>query len=218
MSFTMADIVRRRPVIPVLTISNIEDAVPLARALVAGGLDVLEVTMRTPVALAAITRIKQEVAGTVVGAGTILTPEDMTSAFDAGADFAVSPGATRALVEASAGMPGPYLPGASTAGEAMELLAAGFRHQKFFPAAFSGGPEFLKALRAPLPEIVFCPTGGITAANARDYLALANVVCVGASWPAPDAAVKAKAWAEIESAARDASGLARASLAAGTGR
>ena len=218
MSLAMADIVRRRPVIPVLTIARLEDAVPLARALSSGGLDVLEVTMRTPVALAAITRIKSEMPSVIVGAGTVLQPEDMVAAVDAGADFTVSPGATRDLVEASTGITCPYLPGAATASEAMSLLAEGFTIQKFFPAEFSGGPGFLKALSAPLPDILFCPTGGVSAANASGYLALANVVCVGASWPAPDAAIKAQAWGDIETASRQAAALPRASAAkAGSG-
>lgn len=210
MSLTIAEIMGRAPVIPVLTISDVEHAVPLARALLAGGLGVLEVTMRTPVALVAISRIKREIAGAVVGAGTVLNEADMKAALDAGADFLVSPGSTRALIAAAAKTAVPFLPGASTASEAMELLAAGYTRQKFFPAEFSGGPAALKALHAPLAQIVFCPTGGITAANAPQYLALPNVACVGASWPAPDAAVKRGAWAEIEASARQAAGLARA--------
>ena len=215
MNLTMEDITGRAPVIAVLTIRRLDDAVPLARALLAGGLGVLEVTMRTPVALAAITRIKTEVAGAVVGAGTVLSPEDLAAARRAGADFLVSPGSTRRLVEAARGQAAPILLGASTASEAMALLAAGFRHQKFFPAEQSGGAACLKALHAPLSDIVFCPTGGITAANAPAYLALPNVACVGASWPAPDAAVQAGAWGEIEAAAREAAQLPSSRKATG---
>lgn len=200
----------RSPVIPVLTIARLDDAVPLARALSAGGLGVLEVTMRTPVALEAITRIKAALPDVSVGAGTVLTPADLSAALDAGADFLVSPGATRALVAAAAGTACPFLPGSATAGEAMELFAAGYRYQKFFPAEASGGVATLKALAAPLAEIVFCPTGGITAVNAAAYLALPTVACVGASWPAPDQAVRAGSWSEIEERARSAAQLTRA--------
>lgn len=213
MNLTLEEVTGRAPVIAVLTIRQIEQAVPLARALLAGGLSVLEVTLRTPVALAAIARIKSEVAGALVGAGTVLTPEDLLAAEKAGADFLVSPGATRALVQAATQRARPFLFGAATASEAMELLAAGFRHQKFFPAEPSGGPAALTALGAPLPGIVFCPTGGITAANAPGYLALGNVACVGASWPASDAAVQSAKWGEIEVAARTAARLPRARLA-----
>ena len=213
MNLSIEHILGRAPVIAVLTIARIEDAVPLARALLAGGLGVLEVTLRTPAALAAIARIKAEIAGAVVGAGTVLTPQDVTAAVKAGADFLVSPGATPSLIEAAADTACPFLPGAATASEAMRLLEAGYRHQKFFPAEASGGPAALKALHGPLAEILFCPTGGISAANAPLYLALVNVACVGASWPASDAAVKAQAWPQIEAAARAASQLSRGHVA-----
>lgn len=208
-ALAIGDLLSRAPVIPVLTIARLEDAVPLARALVAGGLDVLEVTLRTPVALAALTRIKRELPEAAVGAGTIVTPADLEVAVTAGADFLVSPGATRELIEAARDLPVPLLPGAATVSEAMQLLARGFRHQKFFPAEASGGVAFLKALHAPLPDIVFCPTGGISATNAPFYLDLPNVACVGASWPAPDAAIRAGDWQGIETAARAASKLPR---------
>ena len=209
-NLSIGNLLALAPVIPVLTIGHIDDAVPLARALVTGGLGVLEVTLRTPMALEAIARIKAELPKAIVGAGTILTPEDMAAAARAGADFLVSPGATRALVDAAKQQSLPFLPGAATASEAMQLLEHGFRHQKFFPAEASGGTAALKALHAPLADIVFCPTGGITAANAPAYLALANVACVGASWPAPETAIKSGAWAQIESAARGAACLKRA--------
>jgi 2-dehydro-3-deoxyphosphogluconate aldolase / (4S)-4-hydroxy-2-oxoglutarate aldolase len=208
----LGDLLARAPVIPVLTISRIEDAVPLARALMAGGLGVLEVTLRTPVAFAAIARLKAELPGAIVGAGTLLTPADVAAASKAGADFLVSPGATDALIAAAKKQELPFLPGAATASEAMRLLDHGFRYQKFFPAEASGGTSALKALHAPLAGIVFCPTGGITAANAPAYLALPNVVCVGASWPAPDTAIKSGAWSQIEAAARTAAGLERAHI------
>lgn len=209
---SIGDILALAPVIPVLTINRIEDAVPLARALVAGGLSVLEVTLRTPVALEAIARIKAELPHAIVGAGTLLSSADITGATGAGADFLVSPGATRALLDAAKQQPLPFLPGAATASEAMQLLEQGFRYQKFFPAEASGGPSALKALHAPLAGIVFCPTGGITEANAPAYFALANVACVGASWPAPDAAIKAGDWDKIELAARAAARLDRAHI------
>jgi 2-dehydro-3-deoxyphosphogluconate aldolase / (4S)-4-hydroxy-2-oxoglutarate aldolase len=209
MNLAIEDVIGRSPVIAVLTIRQVAHAVPLARALLAGGLAVIEVTLRTPVALAAIARIKSEVAGAIVGAGTLLTPEDVLAARKAGADFLVSPGATPRLIAAAKDQSCPFLPGASTASEAMRLLEDGFRHQKFFPAEQSGGVAGLKALHAPLAEIVFCPTGGITAANAQAYLALPNVACVGASWPAPDAAVTALDWSGIEASARQAAGLPR---------
>jgi 2-dehydro-3-deoxyphosphogluconate aldolase / (4S)-4-hydroxy-2-oxoglutarate aldolase len=205
----IGDLLARAPVIPVLTIARIEDAVPLARALAAGGLGVLEVTLRTPVALEAIARIKAELPQAIVGAGTLLTPGDVAAAVEAGADFLVSPGATPLMIDAAKDQPRPFLPGAATASEAMHLLEHGYRYQKFFPAESSGGAAALKALHAPLADIVFCPTGGITAANAPAYLALANVVCVGASWPAPDAMIKAGRWPQIESTARAAAELTR---------
>lgn len=183
---------------------------PLARALTAGGLGVLEVTLRTPAALVAIARIKAELPDAIVGAGTLLTPADMAAASKAGADFLVSPGSTRALVDAAKQQSLPFLPGATTASEVMQLLEQGFRYQKFFPAEASGGANALKALHAPLADIVFCPTGGITEANAPAYLALANVACVGASWPARDAMIKNGRWPEIEWAARAAAALSRA--------
>jgi 2-dehydro-3-deoxyphosphogluconate aldolase/(4S)-4-hydroxy-2-oxoglutarate aldolase len=199
----------RAPVIPVLTIPEWNHAVPLARALVAGGLPVLEVTLRTPTAMECLRAIAAEVEGAIVGAGTVLAPEQASEARKAGARFLVAPGATPRLLDAFATADLPCLPGAATASEAMALLERGYRCQKFFPAESSGGPGALKALQGPLPEIVFCPTGGITAANARSYLALPNVACVGASWPAPEAAVRAGRWGEIEAAARAAAGLAR---------
>jgi len=194
------------PVIPVLVIDNAVDARPLAEALVAGGLPVLEVTLRTPAALAVIAEMAK-VPGGVVGAGTVLTRADAEAAKAAGAQFAVSPGATDALLAACADLDLPLLPGAATATEAMALLEKGYTTAKFFPAEAAGGAPALKAIGAPLPQITFCPTGGVSVKNAGDYLALANTVCVGGSWVAPATMVKAGDWAGIETLAREASQL-----------
>ena len=184
-------------VVPVLTIRDASLAVPLARALVAGGLSVLEVTLRTPAALAAIERIAGEVAGAEVGAGTVLTPEHAAGAIDAGARFLVSPGSTARLLDAAEGFGIPLLPGVATASEAMAALERGYRFVKFFPAEQSGGIPALQALAAPLAELKFCPTGGVGPANLEAYLACPNVVCVGGSWVAPQKLVDAADWAGI---------------------
>lgn len=195
------------PVIPVIVLRRQEDAVPLARALVAGGVRVLEVTLRTPVALDAIRAIAGEVEGAVVGAGTLLTPSDIAAAEKAGARFGVSPGATSGLLDAAHDAALPYLPGAATATEAMRLFERGYRYQKFFPATQAGGPDYLRALAGPLPGIRFCPTGGITPATADDWLALPNVVCVGGSWMSAAKLMRAGDWAAVEQLARAAAGL-----------
>jgi 2-dehydro-3-deoxyphosphogluconate aldolase/(4S)-4-hydroxy-2-oxoglutarate aldolase len=197
---------RHAPVIPVLVISEIAHARPLAEALVAGGLPVLEVTLRTPVALEAIAAIA-EVPGGIVGAGTLLTPADVGAARAAGARFGVSPGATDRLLEACIDEDLPLLPGAATATEAMALLERGFTVQKFFPAEAAGGAAALKAIGAPLPMVRFCPTGGVTPANAPSYLGLPNTLCVGGSWVAPASALAAGDWGEIERLAAAAAGL-----------
>lgn len=197
------------PVIPVLVIDDITHARPLAQALVAGGLPVLEVTLRTPIALEAI-RIMAEVEGGTVGAGTVLTPKDVTAAVDAGAKFAVSPGATDRLLSACEAADLPILPGAATASEAMHLMERGYSCAKFFPAETIGGAAGLKSIGAPLPQLAFCPTGGIGLANAPQYLSLANVLCVGGSWVAPKALMEQGDWDGITRLAREASGLARA--------
>ena len=194
------------PVIPVLVVDDLKDAKPLAQALVAGGLPVLEVTLRTDSALDVI-RAMAEVEGGIVGAGTLLTPEDVTAAKAAGAMFGVSPGATDRLLDACEAADLPLLPGAATATEAMALLERGYSTQKFFPAEASGGAPALKAIGGPLPQITYCPTGGIDLAKARDYLALSNTVCVGGSWVAPKAAVTSGDWAAIEALAREAAAL-----------
>jgi 2-dehydro-3-deoxyphosphogluconate aldolase/(4S)-4-hydroxy-2-oxoglutarate aldolase len=198
----------RAPVVPVLVIDRVETAAPLARALVAGGLPALEVTLRTPAALDAI-RAMAEVPGGIVGAGTLLTPADVRAAKAAGARFGVSPGATERLLDACAEAGLPLLPGAVTASEVMALLERGHSMLKFFPAETSGGAAALKALGAPIPQVAFCPTGGIGPGNARDYLALPNVVCVGGSWVAPRAAIEAGNWAEVTRLAADAAALPR---------
>jgi 2-dehydro-3-deoxyphosphogluconate aldolase / (4S)-4-hydroxy-2-oxoglutarate aldolase len=199
---------RLAPVIPVLVIDEVRHAAPLARALVAGGLPVLEVTLRTPAALEAIAEMAQ-VPGARVGAGTVLSGADAARARAAGAQFAVSPGATEALVAACTAQGLPLLPGAATASEAMRLLEAGYRVLKFFPAEAAGGRTLLQALRGPLPQALFCPTGGITAASAPDWLNLQNVVCVGGTWVAPGAMLRAGDWAGIEGLARAAAGIPR---------
>jgi len=179
------------------------NAKPLAKALIAGGLPALEVTLRTPAALDVIAAMST-VPGGVVGAGTLVTPQDVREAKAAGAMFGVSPGATDALIEACLDEDLPLLPGAATASEAMQLLERGYTTQKFFPAEASGGAAALKAIGAPLPQIRFCPTGGVSLSNAKDYLGLSNVLCAGGSWVAPDSLVSAQAWGEIEALAREA--------------
>ena len=204
----IAKICAAAPVIPVLTIDRIEDAQPLARALVAGGLPALEITLRTGVALEAIAAIA-EVEGAMAGVGTLLTALQVKNAKDSGATFGVSPGATHTLISATNEFDLPLLPGAATATEAMSLLEQGFTFQKFFPAEAAGGASALRALAGPLPQITFCPTGGITPQNAKDYLALPNTLCVGGSWIAPKALIVAGAWDEITRIARRAAGLPR---------
>jgi 2-dehydro-3-deoxyphosphogluconate aldolase/(4S)-4-hydroxy-2-oxoglutarate aldolase len=200
------DLCTRAPVIPVIVIDRAADAVPLAETLVAAGLPVLEVTLRTPAALAAIAAMA-EVPGALVGAGTVLTADDAGRAAAAGARFAVSPGATPRLLAGCADAGLPILPGAATASEAMALAEAGFETLKFFPAEPAGGAAYLRALAGPLPGLSFCPTGGITPATAPDWLALPNVVCVGASWVAPQAMIAAGDWAGIAARAAAAAAL-----------
>jgi 2-dehydro-3-deoxyphosphogluconate aldolase/(4S)-4-hydroxy-2-oxoglutarate aldolase len=200
-------ILRRAPVVPVLTIDDPHAAIPLAQALVAGGLPALEITLRTDGALEAMEAIARHVPGAIVGAGTVLSASQVKEATSAGARFLVSPGCTEALSAAAAQGPAPLLPGASTASEAMRLAEMGHHVMKFFPAEPAGGAAFLKALGAPLPHLLFCPTGGVDAEKAKAYLALPNVVCVGGSWLAPAAAVKAGDWATITRLSRAAAAL-----------
>lgn len=197
----------RAPVIPVLTIDSVDAAVPLARALCDGGLNVIEVTLRTQAALAAIADIAVEVPECVVGAGTVLRHVDAAFAIDAGAKFLVSPGTNAVLAETFTEIEVPVIPGCSTVSEAMVLADLGFTFLKFFPAEACGGAAWLKSVAAPLPNLRFCPTGGIDMRNARDYLALPNVVAVGGSWVAPKDVVAAKDFARITALAREASGL-----------
>ena len=205
----LLEIMKAQPVIPVLKIGRVEDAAPLARALARGGLRAIEITLRTPGALEAIESAAREVPEAVVGAGTILNAKQFEEAADAGARFIVSPGFTPQLAQAAAYSPVPLLPGAITPGEIMAAAEAGYSLLKFFPAGQAGGAPFLKALASPLAGVRFCPTGGIDAKNAADYLALENVICVGGSWVAPDALVAAGKWNEIEALAREASALKR---------
>jgi 2-dehydro-3-deoxyphosphogluconate aldolase/(4S)-4-hydroxy-2-oxoglutarate aldolase len=194
------------PVVPVLVIDDASKAEGLAKALIAGGLPALEVTLRTPAALEAIAEMAK-VQGGVVGAGTLLTADDVEAAKLAGAVFGVSPGATDRLLDACEANDLPLLPGAATSTEVMRLLERGYTMQKFFPAEANGGAKALKAIGAPLPKVKFCPTGGITSENAHDYLSLANTICVGGSWVAPANLVRAGDWAAITALAAEASML-----------
>ena len=203
-----AEICALAPVVPVLVIEDAAQAKGLAQALVKGGLPALEVTLRTPSALDAI-RAMAGVPGGVVGAGTLLTPADVKAAKAAGARFGVSPGATDRLIAACVDEELPLLPGAATATEVMVLLEKGFTVQKFFPAEASGGAPALAAIGAPIPQVKFCPTGGVSMKNVADYLKLSNVLCCGGSWVAPKAAVQAGDWDQIETLARAAAALPR---------
>ncbi len=185
-------------VIPVITLDRLADAVPLARALVAGGVRVLEVTLRTPAGLSGAQAIMREVPDAIVGIGTVLTPGDLRRAVDAGARFALTPGATPALLDAAATAPIPFLPGIATASELMEAMVRGFTTAKFFPATAAGGLAALRALAGPFPQARFCPTGGITEGNAAEWLAQPNVVAVGGSWLTPAAEVAEGRWDVIQ--------------------
>jgi 2-dehydro-3-deoxyphosphogluconate aldolase/(4S)-4-hydroxy-2-oxoglutarate aldolase len=201
-----AEICGLAPVVPVLVVHDAETAADLALALVSGGLPALEVTLRTPAALDAI-REMASVEGGVVGAGTLLTPADVVAAKEAGALFGVTPGTTDRLLDAALDADLPLLPGAATASEALYLLERGFSVQKFFPAEASGGVAALKAIGAPIPQVRFCPTGGVSLANAPDYLALPNTLCVGGSWVAPQGAIERGDWRQIERLAAEAARL-----------
>ncbi len=200
-------IMKLAPVIPVLTVRDVADGVAQARALVAGGLPAIEVTLRTPAGLAAIAEIAKSVPGAHVGAGTIIEPEQIEAAVNAGAKFLVSPGTSPALAAAAAAAPIPFLPGIATPSEAMTLRALGFRALKLFPSEAVGGARLLSSLFAPIPDLVFCPTGGIDAAKAPSYLALPNVLCVGGSWMLPKSALEAGDYGRIEEIARAAAAL-----------
>lgn len=201
---TIRQICNTAAVIPVLVIDNLQTAQPMAQALIKGGLPVLEVTLRTPVALDAISAMAQ-VAGSIVGAGTILTAEDLVAAKQAGAVFGVSPGATEDLLQAAADEQFMLLPGAATASEVMRLMEYGYDTLKFFPAEAAGGVNMLKSLAGPLPQVAFCPTGGVNPQNVSQYLALSNVLCVGGTWVTPSDKVNSGDWAAIQKLALQAS-------------
>ena len=205
----LAALLARAPVVPVVIVNALEEAVPLARALVEGGLPAIEVTLRTPVALEAVRAIAAEVEGAFVGVGPVLDPAQLVAAQRAGATFAVSPGHTPRLLDAAADSAVPLLPGIATASEAIALIERGYGLAKFFPAEPAGGHAYLSALASPLPQLRFCPTGGITLDSAPRYLALPNVVCVGGSWMLPRERIAAKDWAAIVTASRAAATLMR---------
>lgn len=207
---TLLSILKLQPVVPVLVIDDASKAVPLARALVAGGLKAIEITLRTPAALEAIRAVADEVEGAVPGAGTVLNARQWDEAVAAGSQFIVSPGTTQELLDAARASDVPLLPGAATPSEVMALREEGYALMKFFPAEQAGGAAYLKALASPLAGIKFCPTGGISIANARDYLSLPNVICVGGSWVAPKDLVEKSDWAGITRLAAEACKLASA--------
>ena len=208
----MADstsILQVSPVIPVVTIDDPRHAVPVARALAAGGVGIIELTLRTESALTSLKLIADEVPEILVGAGTVLTPAQADRAVDAGAQFLVSPGVTSALLDHLLGTGVPFLPGVATIGEVMGVLERGLTAMKFFPAGPAGGPDYLAAVGAPIPQVQFCPTGGVSLTSAPGYLALPNVSCVGGSWLTPKAAVENNDWEQITRLAREAAGLSR---------
>ncbi|TDK39471.1 2-dehydro-3-deoxy-phosphogluconate aldolase [Rhizobium deserti] len=200
-------ILKLQPVVPVLIVDDAKSAVGLARALVAGGLRAIEITMRTPAALDAVRAVADEVEGANVGAGTVLNARDFDAAVKAGSTFIVSPGSTPGVIDAAKASDIPTLPGAATASEVMTLREAGFGVMKFFPAEQAGGAAYLKALSSPLAGTLFCPTGGVSLKNAMDYLSLPNVVCVGGSWVAPKEMVSAGDWDGITKLAAEAAAL-----------
>ncbi|PCI03941.1 MAG: keto-deoxy-phosphogluconate aldolase [Hyphomicrobiales bacterium] len=201
------DIMTLAPVIPVVVVEEVASAVALARALVAGGLPAIEVTLRTPIAMEALKAIADEVEGAFAGAGTVVTPAQIKQVEAAGAKFMVSPGAAANLLDAADDSALPLLPGTATASEVMTLGERGYSHMKFFPGSLAGGAPYLKALSGPLPQYSFCPTGGVSLANASEYLALQNVLCVGGSWVAPKNLVEAGDWDAITKLASDAAAL-----------
>ena len=203
----LSHIIQKTSVIPVVILEDERDAVPLAQALVAGGLQLIEVTLRTKAGLNSIKRIASEVEGAIVGAGTIITPQHYKEVVHAGAKFIVSPGTTTNLIDVANDYDIPYLPGIQTIGEAMNLMEKGYKMLKFFPAEMSGGQAYVKALHSPLPELILCPTGGITLKTAPSWLTLPNVVCVGGSWMVSAEVIASKNWALIKENAQLASGL-----------
>ncbi len=198
------EILGQGPVVPVMVIQKLQQAVPLAKALTAGGIHVLEITLRTPVAVEAIRAISRDVPGAVVGAGTVTRAEELIEVAEAGAIFAISPGLTVELLHAANRGTIPLIPGISTVSELMTGMALGYDHFKFFPAEAAGGIKMLKAIAGPFPQITFCPTGGITLENYLDYLALGNVACIGGSWVAPQGAMDQGDWARITALTQEA--------------
>jgi len=207
MTLSISDLMSRAPVVPVLTIDRVEDALPLGAALVKGGLPVLEITLRTAAALPAISAMTAALPDAIIGAGTVTSFADLKTAQDAGAAFIVSPGWSQELSEAALQRDIPILPGVATASEVMAAAAAGFDRLKFFPAEAMGGVATLKAFAGPFAKVKFCPTGGVSPANVASYLALANVICVGGSWVAPQAAIDNGDWVQIEKLAAAATSL-----------
>ncbi|WP_018981901.1 bifunctional 4-hydroxy-2-oxoglutarate aldolase/2-dehydro-3-deoxy-phosphogluconate aldolase [Salinimonas chungwhensis] len=199
-----AEIFAAGPVVPVLVIKDADKAVPLAKALMAGGIKVLEVTLRTPAALDVIRRIAQEVPDALIGAGTVTNAQQLKEVTDAGAKFAISPGMTADLLEAGKQCSIPLIPGISSTSDLMKGKDAGYTHMKFFPAEASGGIKAIKSISGPFPDVTFCPTGGISPENYRSYLALKNVACVGGSWIAPDDAIESGDWDRITQLAKEA--------------
>jgi 2-dehydro-3-deoxyphosphogluconate aldolase/(4S)-4-hydroxy-2-oxoglutarate aldolase len=197
----------RTPVLPVVTLDRVDDAVPVARALLRGGIDAIEIVLRTAAALDAVRALRAEVEAICVGVGSLLSPADVARAGEAGAQFLVTPGATDRLLDALGASGLPSLPGTATASDMVRVLDHGMTHAKLFPAVACGGVEFLRAVAGPIPQLSFCPTGGITEATAPDFLALANVSCVGGSWLVPTARVAARDWPAIEAMAARAARL-----------
>ncbi|MFT6732820.1 MAG: 2-dehydro-3-deoxyphosphogluconate aldolase/(4S)-4-hydroxy-2-oxoglutarate aldolase [Polaribacter sp.] len=207
MTYTSKEIIQQSKVIPVVVIDNLEDAIPLANALIHGGLNVLEITLRTSVAIEAIKQIKKSVANAIVGTGTVINIETLNASIEAKADFMVSPGTTDELLNAVSKQSIPLLPGVNTPSEVMKLMSLGFKEMKFFPAESAGGINMLKSIGGPLPQVTFCPTGGINLNNAKNYLALDNVACVGGTWMLDNKLIALKNWDEITRLAKQASEL-----------
>jgi 2-dehydro-3-deoxyphosphogluconate aldolase/(4S)-4-hydroxy-2-oxoglutarate aldolase len=207
MNAGLEPLLRLAPVIPVVIIEDVAQAVPLARALVAGGLRAIEITLRTRAGLESIRAVGAEVPEAVVGAGTVLTPQQLKEVVKAGARFIVSPGATPTMLDAAAAEGAGLLPGVGTATEAMLLIERGYKFAKFFPAEPAGGADYLAAIASPLPQMMFCPTGGITLESAPHYLKLSNVICVGGSWMVGRSAIATEDWSGITAAAMAAAGL-----------
>lgn len=207
MTYTTLEIMQQSNVIPVVVIDHLEDALPLANALIDGGLNVLEITLRTPVAIEAIKQIKKSLPNVIVGTGTVIDLNTFNASVDANVDFMVSPGTTDELLNAVAKQSIPLLPGVNSPSEVMKLMSFGFTEMKFFPAEAAGGVNMLKSISGPLPQVTFCPTGGINLNNAKDYLTLNNVACIGGTWMLDKQLIKSKNWEEISRLAKQASEL-----------